>query len=99
MLDLLELWQNISENEKRLKDFNQERQNIYQAQQQVQGNMGALSTTGKEGTLRKRYVEELEASEKQLTALRRQESDLKSEIEKLRQGIEKRIEALGKAGN
>ncbi len=32
VLDLLELWQNISENEKRLKEFNQERQNIYQAQ-------------------------------------------------------------------
>ena len=61
--------------------------------------MGALSTTGKEGTLRNRYVEQLEASEEQLKALGQQETDLKSTIEKQRQGVEEQIKALGKTKN
>ena len=98
MLELLELWQNISDNEQRLKDIDQERQKIYKAQQQVQGNMGALSTTGKEGALRTRYVKQLEASEEQLKALGQRESDLKSAIEKLRKTVEDQIKTLGEKG-
>ncbi len=98
-VELLELWQNIADNEKRLKDVEQARQKIYKAQQQAQGNMGALSTTGKEGTLRARYVEQLEASEEQLKALDKQESDLNSEIERLKRDVEERIKAPGDKGN
>ena len=97
-VELLELWQNIADNEKRLKDVERDRQKIYKAQEQVQGNMGALSTTGKEGALRTRYVEQLEASEEQLKGLDQQESDLKSEIERLKQDAEERINALGDSG-
>jgi chaperonin cofactor prefoldin len=88
------LWEEVGDDEKRLEKLDQERQKIYKAQQQVQKNMGALSTTGKEGALRARYVEQLESSEEQLKALTRQESDLKAGIERLKQEIEKRIEAL-----
>jgi hypothetical protein len=92
--ELLRLWEEVGDDEKRLEKLDQERQKIYKAQQQVQKNMGALSTTGKEGALRARYVEQLESSEEQLKALTRQESDLKAGIERLKQEIEKRIEAL-----
>jgi cell fate (sporulation/competence/biofilm development) regulator YlbF (YheA/YmcA/DUF963 family) len=67
---------------------------IYEAQRQIQGNMGALSQTGKEGALRARYVTQLEASEEQLKALAQRESDLQARIERLKQDIERRIEAL-----
>ena len=97
-VELLELWQNIADNEKRLKDVERDRQKIYKAQEQVQGNMGARSTTGKEGALRTLYVEQLEASEEQLKGLDQQESDLKSEIERLKQDAEERINALGDSG-
>ncbi len=69
-------------------------QKIYSVQQQIQGNMGALSKTGKEGALRARYVEQLEASELELRALAARESDLQEEIEKLKRQIRGRIQAL-----
>ena len=92
--ELLKLWDKVAENEKRLNEVDQERQKIYQAQQQIQGNMGALSTTGKEGALRTRYVEQLEASEDQLKTLAQREAERKAEIERLKQEIEARLKAL-----
>jgi len=94
MAELLKLWERVAANEKRLAEVEAERQKIYKAQQQIQGNMGALSTTGKEGALRARYVEQLEASENQLQGLARQESDLQAEIERLKGEIEARLKAL-----
>lgn len=94
--ELLGLWEQIADHEKRVQEVGAERQKIYQAQQQIQGNMGALSTTGKEGTLRARYVEQLEASEDQLNALNQQETELKAEIDRLRHEIGARLKALRK---
>jgi len=92
--ELLQLRDRIADQEKRLQEVGGERQQIYQVQQQIQGNMGALGTTGKEGTLRARYVDQLEASEEQLKALAQQEADIKAEIERLKQEIEARLKAL-----
>jgi hypothetical protein len=92
--ELLEVWEKIEENEKRLAKVEKERQKIYKAQQQIQGNMGALTQTGKEGKLRSQYVEKLEATEEQLKALARQESEVKAEITRLEQEVKKRIAAL-----
>jgi cell division protein FtsB len=57
--------------------------------------MGALSATGKEGALRTRYVEQLEATEDQLRSLDRREADLKAEIQRLNQEVAERLEVLG----
>jgi hypothetical protein len=92
--ELLRLWEKIAENERRLEETEKERRTIYKAQQQIQGNMGALSQTGKEGALRARYVEQLGASEEQLKALSQREANLKAEIERLKREIEERVEAL-----
>jgi hypothetical protein len=93
--ELLRLWERIADEEKALEKVETERQKIYKGQQQIQGNMGALSTTGKEGALRARYVDQLEASEDRLKTLDRRESDLKANAERLKQEIEAKIEALG----
>jgi hypothetical protein len=92
--ELLGLWEKIADDEKEIKEVQAERAEIYKAQQQVQGNMGALSKTGKEGTLRARYVEQLEASEDRLKALVQSESDLRADIERLKEEIQARIQAL-----
>jgi hypothetical protein len=92
--ELLGLYEKVADHEKRLAEIEQERQKIFQAQKQIQGNMGALSTTGKEGALRARYVEQLEASEEQLKALARQETQVKDEIERLKGEIEKQVGTL-----
>jgi hypothetical protein len=91
---LLGLWEKIAQAEKRLGELEAERQKIFRAQQQAQGNMGALATTGKEGALRARYVDQLAASEDQLRALDKTESALKEDIERLKAEAETLIKAL-----
>jgi hypothetical protein len=95
LAELMSLWEKISDSEQRLKDTDRERQKVYQAQQQIQGNMGALSATGREGALRTRYVEQLEATEDQLRSLDQQEVDLRAAIESFKEEVQQRIEALG----
>jgi hypothetical protein len=92
--ELLKLWEQIADNEKALQKADKERQKLYKAQQQIQGNMGALSTTGKEGALRARYVEQLAATEDQLKVLGGKESELNAEIERLKREIEAQIQGL-----
>jgi hypothetical protein len=91
---LLDLWEKIANNERRLRDADQQRQKIYQAQQQIQGNMGALSATGKERSLRNRYVEQLEGTEDELRQIEGQEADLRAAIQSLKQEVAERLEAL-----
>lgn len=91
---LLRLWEQIEQNRKGLTEANAERERIFKTQQQIQSNMQALSATGKEGDLRSRYVDELQASELRLKELDQSESNLKAGIEKLEREIEKRLAAL-----
>lgn len=92
--ELLKLWAKIADNEQRLAELDKDRQKVYKAQQQIQGNMGALSATGKEGALRAQYVDQLQASEEQLKAIDQREAALKAEIENLKQEVEARLRAL-----
>jgi hypothetical protein len=89
--ELLALWERIGDGEERLKQVEKDRAKIYKAQKQIQGNLGSLSKTGKEGALRAQYIEQLGASETQLKALAQEESDLKAETERLKAEIESRL--------
>jgi hypothetical protein len=92
---LLILWDSIVDYEEKIAELQAEREKLYQAQRQIQGNMAALSQTGKEGALRARYVEQLERTEEQLRALERRERELRAEIERVEEEIEARVKALG----
>jgi hypothetical protein len=92
--ELLKLWDKIEESEKALARIEKDREKVYQAQQQIQGNMGALSQTGKEGNMRARYVQRLEATEEQLEELAHRESALKADVERLKREIETKVKAL-----
>lgn len=92
--DVLRLWAKIAEDEQRLATMDADRKKVYQAQQQIQGNMGALSATGKEGALRAQYVDQLQASEEQLKTLGQEEISLKAGIERLKQEVEARLREL-----
>jgi hypothetical protein len=85
--ELLALWEQIAAHERRLAEIDKERQAVYQAQEQVRSNMQALSTSGKEGTLRASYVDRLQVSERQLQGLVDEETGLKSEIERLNEEV------------
>ncbi len=81
---LLSLWEQIAAHERRLAQIEQERQKLYQGQEQARGNMGVLSAAGKEGELRASYVDKLRASEQQLDALAGEEKKLQAEIARLK---------------
>jgi hypothetical protein len=92
---LLKLWEAMAEAERQLQVIEKEREKVYKAQQQIQGNMGALGQTGKEGAMRVRYVEQLEATEEQLRNLAQSEKSLQADVERIGKEIEARIAALG----
>jgi uncharacterized protein YukE len=94
VVKLLMLYDTIADYEKQLKQLEGEREKIYKAQQQVQGNMQALSKEGKEGALRAKYVEQLEVTETQLRGLEKRESELKAAIKQVENEIAARIKAL-----
>ncbi|MCZ7669418.1 MAG: hypothetical protein M5U34_20675 [Chloroflexi bacterium] len=88
---ILALLEKINQQKQRLGEIEQERQKIYAAQTQIQGNMQALSAEGKEGRVRSQYVDRLEATETNLHTLTQEESQLKKEIERLEKEIEREI--------
>jgi hypothetical protein len=89
--ELLRLWEQIADAERRVQELEKERQGVYQAQQQIQANMGALGTAGKEGALRARYVEELEASQDRLRALAEEGAGVKQQIERLKGELQEKL--------
>jgi len=94
VVKLLMLYDTIADYESKLKAVDKEREKIYKAQTQIQGNMGALSQTGKEGALRAKYVDQLEATETHLRGLDKQESDHKAAIKQVEEEIEGRLKAM-----
>ncbi len=94
LAELLSLWEQIADKKKAIARIDKERQKIYKAQKQIQGNMGVLSKVGKEGALRARYVAQLDETEDRLRSLDRQERDLQKEIERLEQEIKRRLQAF-----
>ena len=92
---LLRLWEQVDTLKRRLGEVGAERDKIFKTQQQIQANMAALGQTGKEGSLRARYVDDLEASEAQLKALAQQEAEVQKEIERVEREIDQRIREAG----
>jgi hypothetical protein len=89
--EILSLLEKIGDHKQRLSEIEGERQKVYEAQKQIQGNMQALSTEGKEGRVRSQYVDRLEATENGLNVLGQEESQLKKQIEGLETDIKRKL--------
>lgn len=94
LTQLLKLWEQVADQEKRVSDLQGERDRIRQTQQQIQGNMQVLGQTGKEGDLRTQYVEQLEATEAQLRKLDADEAQVRAEIARLKEQIDAQLKKL-----
>lgn len=88
LAELLGLWSQAAEHEKRLAEIEKERGKVYTAQEQARNNMQALSGDGKEGELRASYVARLAASEEQLAKLAEEEKQRQAEIQRLNRAID-----------
>lgn len=93
LMELLKLWQQIADLEKTLKDLENERKQIYEAQNQLRNNFKALNSTGKEGEMRAQYIEKLEASERELEALAERTAAVRAEIDAANQAIAARLKS------
>ncbi len=93
---LLAIYDQIGQKQLRLRQIEQERNQIYKRQQQTQGSLGPLGREGEEGKLRGRYVQQLNELENQLNALGKEEKQLSAEIEQLEKQIATRFAALAK---
>ena len=91
---LLRLWEEIGDLKRRLQEIEQRREKVYRSQEQIQGNMQALSSSGKEGELRARYVRQLEESETQLAQLAQEETQARTTINRLESEIAERLKTL-----
>ena len=91
--EILSLLEKINNHKQRIGEVDQEREKIYDAQKQIQGNMQALSNEGKEGRVRSQYVDRLETTENSLSVQNKEESRLKQEIEQLEAEIEEKLKS------
>ncbi len=91
IVEILKLVDKINDHNQRLSEIDKKRQKVYTAQRQIQDNMQALSTKGREGHVRNRYVDRLEATENSLSVLNKEEALLQQEIEQLEAEIEKKL--------
>ncbi len=94
---ILNLYRQADELQQRIAQIEQDRGAIYKQQRQIQGNLGPLGREGDEGTLRKRYVAELNRQEDQLKALETEEQQLKQQIADLEQQAAARLKELAAA--
>jgi hypothetical protein len=88
---ILSLLEKMGDHKTRMEAIEGERQKVYEAQRQIQGNMQSLASGGKEGQMRAQYVDRLEATEQKLQALAQEETSLQTEIAQLEQEIQRKL--------
>lgn len=89
--EILDWLGQIQQQEKRLKQLEKERSDIYQAQAQVRETMQALGSAGKEGQLRTQYVDRLAQMQTSLDKLAGEEKEAKEAIRRLEAKIQAKL--------
>ncbi len=92
--EVLQRYHQIDELRQHIQAGTNETRGIYQRQGQIRGNLQSLGREGEEGTLRKRYVDELNQLEDQLLALSTEEQRLKQQIAGLEAEIKTQLVGL-----
>jgi hypothetical protein len=92
MLDTLAQINNDQQTQAQLE---KNRTKIYNQQEQLRANLGALSSAGDEAGLRKRMLDQLESSQNQLEALEQQVQQLTEQIASAEQQVKTIIANLG----
>lgn len=91
---ILAQYDQISEHEAELKRNETQRQNIFNQQKQVQGNLTSLRDQGEEGQLRARYTRTLNQLEDELQQLRERDEALRQAITQAKQRIDEILNSL-----
>ncbi len=91
---VLALYDRITEHEAALKKNDGARQEIFNQQKVIQGNLAALKEGGEEGQLRGRYARTLQELEDRLAGLKRDDDRLRAAIEETKREIDAVMGAL-----
>jgi hypothetical protein len=94
--DILDAMQSINDMNTEISNREQEQKSLYEKQEEFRRNMKALGTTGKEGTLRLRAVDQLESGQDRLEAIDVEIADLKTQIKETEKQVDTMIAELGK---
>ena len=89
--ELMGVWGDISQRQRGIDRQEKQREKIYKEQEQVQKNMQVLSTSGEEGRLRGRYVQQLVQSEENLAQIAGTITRLQTEITQLEEKAERMV--------
>jgi cell fate (sporulation/competence/biofilm development) regulator YlbF (YheA/YmcA/DUF963 family) len=92
---LLDLYDNKRKLEDETRKLAESRKQIYTRQTQIQGNLAPLATTGEEGRLRARLVNELGKLEDALAQFTTSEQELEQGLEATEKKIASALEKLG----
>lgn len=93
--DIFDTVQSVRDMNAAIAKLQEEQQALYAKQDQLRKNMGSLGTAGKEGTLRQRVVDQLEASQDRLEAIESEVVDFNIKIKATEATIGEMIAALG----
>lgn len=91
---ILALYDRIAEHEKAIAKNEAARQEIFEQQKVIQGNLAALKEGGEEGQLRGRYARTLQELEDRLGELKRDDERLKAAIEETKREIQATVAKL-----
>jgi len=95
--DVLGTMQSIKDIQKEIDILIVEKDELWVKQEEYRRNMQALGTTGKEGTLRLRVVDQLESSQNRIEAIEGEIVDLKAKIEDTEKQVDDMIAQLAEA--
>ncbi len=95
LADILENLGKIQKAQAKLVELANERKSLYERQEQIRANLGALQATGQEATLRNRMLGQLEASQNRIEAVEQEGNNLQKEINEAEQLVNRILANLG----
>lgn len=84
----------VQETHQRIRDLEQERKTLFDKQENIRANLGALSTSGKEGDLRERVLNQLAESQDRAEAIDREIAAAQRTIDEAERQIDDLIPRL-----
>jgi len=94
LMDILNTMQSIKDIQKDIDELIVEKDELWVKQEEFRRNMKALGTTGKEGTLRLRVVDQLEESQNRIEAIEAEIAELKEKIVTTEKLVDEKITQL-----
>jgi hypothetical protein len=95
---LADVLENLGKGQKaqaKLVELANERKTLYERQEQIRANLGALQATGQEAALRNRMLAQLEVSQNRIEAIEQEGTDLQRQINEAEQKVSSIIASLG----